>query len=296
MNFLHKSRPAADPRVELMEVTPELARRWMEKANPQNRTTAPGVWRQYATDMREGRWKLTGQTISFGMDGVLLDGQHRLTAIIESGVTIQAFVAFGIDPESVDAVDIGWGRTSGNVAQMKGISNPHLAVATARMILVHRKPGIHKLTDPMCRPSRTAVIALAQSDVRLAHLVAATRNGKKFHVVHASVECFCWYVFSEQDPARAHTFFEEFRAGANLADDNPVFHLRNRLIANQGAKAKLPRLEIIALFFQAWIAYRDRRPVRSLRWRREGPHPEGFPDISLGYAPEEVEELEACAR
>ena len=90
---------------------------------------------------------------------------------------------------------------------------------------------------------------------------------------------FCYYLFSEQNAAKADRFFEEFSLGADLRGDSPVYHLRERLLANRISKSKLPMLEIIALFFKAWIAYRQGRTVRNLRWRSEGPAPEKFPEI-----------------
>jgi len=61
-----------------------------------------------------------------------------------------------------------------------------------------------------------------------------------------------------------------------------VYHLRERLLADRRAKAKLPQLEIVALFFKAWLYYRDGRPLRKLFWKTDGPAPEKFPEIREG--------------
>jgi hypothetical protein len=77
----------------------------------------------------------------------------------------------------------------------------------------------------------------------------------------------------------ADRFFDELAHGLNLSPDNPVYHLRERLLADRRAKAKLPQLEIVALFFKVWLYYRDGRPLRKLFWKTDGPAPEKFPDI-----------------
>ena len=63
---------------------------------------------------------------------------------------------------------------------------------------------------------------------------------------------------------------------ADIAVDNL---LRERLRTNSAGKAKLPLLEIVALFFKAWIAYQNGKQVKCLRWNNGGANPEKFPEI-----------------
>jgi hypothetical protein len=90
---------------------------------------------------------------------------------------------------------------------------------------------------------------------------------------------FCYYLFSAQNPGLAETFFSQLEGGTGLTERNPVYLLRERLRTNSVGKAKLPLLEIIALFFKAWIAYRSGKPVKCLRWNNSGANPEKFPEI-----------------
>jgi hypothetical protein len=47
---------------------------------------------------------------------------------------------------------------------------------------------------------------------------------------------------------------------------------------------KLQTLSIVALFFRAWLYYRDDRPMRALvAWRTDSPLPETFPDINKAW-------------
>jgi len=41
----------------------------------------------------------------------------------------------------------------------------------------------------------------------------------------------------------------------------------------------LPQLDIVALFFKAWLFYREKRSLRRLFWKTDGPTPEKFPEI-----------------
>lgn len=78
--------------VRLETVTPYLAQKWLEKREI-NRPLRERKVNQYAEDMLNGRWDETAQTISFNMEGKLFDGQHRLSAIVKSGVTVRLLVA-----------------------------------------------------------------------------------------------------------------------------------------------------------------------------------------------------------
>lgn len=83
-------------KAEIRLVTPSIAREWL-KTNESNRTLRPQRVRQYANDMRAGKWNLTGQGITFGKDGNLLDGQHRLHAIILSDTSVRMLVVTDAD-------------------------------------------------------------------------------------------------------------------------------------------------------------------------------------------------------
>lgn len=86
--------------VEVVHVTPELAARWLER-NHRHRKIDPRRVRRYAKQMTAGTWSLNGKTLVFDAEGMLLGGQHRLTACVESGVGFTTLVVRGINPEAV---------------------------------------------------------------------------------------------------------------------------------------------------------------------------------------------------
>ena len=62
---------------------------------------------QYAADMKAGRWQLNGEAIKFDKNGHLLNGQHRLHAVVRADTTIQMLVISGLDPETRTTMDSG---------------------------------------------------------------------------------------------------------------------------------------------------------------------------------------------
>lgn len=66
---------------KVVDVTPRIAEAWLKK-NTKNRSIRKHLLERYASDMRSGLWKLTGEPIIFNCDGTLIDGQHRLQSVV----------------------------------------------------------------------------------------------------------------------------------------------------------------------------------------------------------------------
>src|SRR3954467_14111979 len=67
----------------LVEVTPDLAAQWL-RANTGNRPVREAHVRSLAEEITADRWKVTHQGIAFSLSGRLMDGQHRLRAVIRA--------------------------------------------------------------------------------------------------------------------------------------------------------------------------------------------------------------------
>lgn len=96
---------SVQPNAVIETVDQAAAIRWLEKNYAHQRTIRNRDVARYATMMREGRWKLTHQGIAFSDTGKLLDGQHRLWAIIEAGVPVKLMVTRGLSEDSFVALD-----------------------------------------------------------------------------------------------------------------------------------------------------------------------------------------------
>lgn len=99
LNWRHQSS-------ELMLVTPLMAAAWLQLHNKSNRDIKPSVVEQYSRDLQANRWPLTHQGVGFDWNGQLVDGQHRLTAIMRTGISAHMYVTTGLDPLVRSIVDI----------------------------------------------------------------------------------------------------------------------------------------------------------------------------------------------
>ena len=116
LNLLPKdARPCAN--TFIVNVTPELARTWLVDNNfnrPKNSETVA----KYVRQIREGRWRLTHQGVALTRRGFLLDGQHRLFAIIECDVTLPMRVCINEPIENYEVIDCGRNRSNLDVVRM----------------------------------------------------------------------------------------------------------------------------------------------------------------------------------
>ena len=95
--------------VELID--PKKAAEYLSHNIENNRKKNDDRVAAYSRDMAALDWEFTGQTIVFDSEGRLIDGQHRLEAIIKSDEIIEIIVVRGINPDAVAFIDKGRGRS-----------------------------------------------------------------------------------------------------------------------------------------------------------------------------------------
>jgi hypothetical protein len=126
-----KSLPQLTFRIE--ELGPELAKDYLARNAPGNRTTRTQRVAMYAADMAAGRWLLNAQPITFSARGALLDGQHRLRAVLESGATVPMVIAEGVPDEAYPTIDAAMGKRLEDVAPEWARGDRYAAYATNAM-------------------------------------------------------------------------------------------------------------------------------------------------------------------
>lgn len=119
---------------KLESITPAKAIEYLKHNTDNYRKLSRAKYKQYAEDMRNGKWQSNGEPIIFGEDGILKDGQHRLAAIIDSKKTVQIAVVRGVD-KNVDIFDVGMQRTTMQLARNKDIDVNQTIIATATIVL-----------------------------------------------------------------------------------------------------------------------------------------------------------------
>src|SRR6266571_1480033 len=120
----------------VIEFSPKLAEIVLSKLNSKNRPPKPAKIKAYADDLSNGQWGLTGDSIKFGSDGLLKDGQNRLAACMRAGRPLETHVVFGVDPALFARMDIGKNRSGADVFAIAGISYATHASGAVRWLLI----------------------------------------------------------------------------------------------------------------------------------------------------------------
>lgn len=103
-------------------ITPVLAEEYL-RHNKKNRQLRKNLVSYYAKQMKDGQWMLNGEGIIFNEEGILVDGQHRLAAVVESGVNVEMLVVRNADKDSFATIDSGLSRKTSDIFFVKGIPN-----------------------------------------------------------------------------------------------------------------------------------------------------------------------------
>src|SRR3990167_3239770 len=264
---------ANEPKFKLMEITPIVAAKWLEDAGD-NRHISDRHVNSLATDMKACNWGVNGETIKFNGSGKLVDGRHRLWAVVQSGATIRTGVVFDLHAAARDTIDIGRKRSFGDVLGIHGEGDPNHMAAALEWIWrwEHNEwlNGSRKATNP------EKVETLARHP-KLRDSMAFVRKHRPPASLSAMVGLH--YLLSKADNAKADGFFEFLGTGVNLNRGNPVYRLRERLIANQSSRAKMRTLDIIAITVRAWNAHYRGEPLTVLKWVGQG-KASSFPQIA----------------
>jgi len=121
----------------VLKVTPAHAEKWLEM-NTGNRRIRPSHVRHLAKQMEMGRWMLSPEPIVFSPQR-LLDGQHRLSAVLMSGCTIEASVALVQNEDVFRVLDQGVNR---NNSDLMGI--PSTVLQPLQWLLKHSVNSLRK--------------------------------------------------------------------------------------------------------------------------------------------------------
>lgn len=101
--------------------------------NPSNRPLSTTTVNRYARDMKAGRWNNNGQGIVLTPDGQLLDGQHRMAAIIQSQTPVAMLVVRGVPRETFVTMDSGKPRRLSDVLAIEGHVHTYTLAGAAKL-------------------------------------------------------------------------------------------------------------------------------------------------------------------
>ncbi len=242
---------------ELKIITPEIAVKMLQ-SNTANRALTESHIATLAKEMRSGCWKVNGDMIRANVDGVIIDGQHRLHAVVRSGVTIQSWVMDGLPNDVFDTIDVGKRRSSGDTLGCRGEKNSHRLAAALVMIDKYMTGRVEK--NVIYSNTEVEALLAKYPEARDSVRPIAAKG-----LLLPSVLDACHYLFARKCPVMAEIFMDRIFRGIGLEQGDPWHVLRERLIANSLSHSKLSKALAMALVIRAWNYARAGKRITKLQ-------------------------------
>lgn len=252
------------PTASWVAVTPEVAARWLER-NYQNRNLFKAEVDRYARDMAAGRWHLDGSPIRIATDGSLLDGQHRLNAIIKADVTLPMLVVRNVDPDAQSAMDTGRRRSAADALAMAGHKHYVLAAATARILLEVEAGKIGATGTGRLEVSHGEVIDCIDQNPDISDACAFVSPFVRRLDCAPSMVAYTYLIMRRISAQDAAAFWVGMSDKVGLREGDPVLALSERLAEARRRRERLPRPAVLSMIYRAWNARRDGKSLRLLK-------------------------------
>ena len=256
--------------VQLLLVTPQMAQRWLEN-NISNRTIRMANVSRLALEIMEGRWICDPSLppVAFDTSGRLLNGQHRLHAVVRSGVAVQMYVATNVSPSVMSVMDQGVSRQAGDVFKIKhGLTNPK-DVAAAVTAWYRWKHFPDLVWQSHMIPSAQVLVDIYEQDVDdwSEAVMLGNRLHKPTRMIKAAVAAVAFRVntTSKSDPSVWFDFVNGLATGENLRKGDPRLALRSWAL-NVTSKWGGNQWAVVGLT-AGWNAYVDGRSLLQIKSR-----------------------------
>jgi hypothetical protein len=245
---------------EVVTITPAEATNWL-RCNMHNRPVRKRHVEFLAGEIKNGNWQINGQAIVIAEDEQVLDGQHRLLAIIEAGIPIKSMVVYGISAAAFSTIDTGAVRSSADALCLHFSEHPLYIVkavaAAVPWVKQLEKGSMHKNPKKL---SNTEIIAYAKDHLSLFERASTLLHyGSDNRPLSAGVGTALYECFARKSEETADDFFRDLYTGENLARSQVEYILRLAFTKDmQRITSKLPLYIKVRMTVKAW------------NWRRRG--------------------------
>ena len=256
----------------IVTITPDLAKKWLEN-NTANRAFRKGILKKYEEELQAGRWQLNGEAIKFAVDGTLLDGQHRLQACVNSGVSFSSYVVRNLPKEVFETLDNGAVRKSADLLSIEGAKNTTLLASMCSWIQTYKKAVMTGSWDASMSADRHAVIEFYREEPHISEAATVASNHRTPLIQASILGAIHHLVPYKKD---SEQWIAAIASGSNLQScPQAIQFLREWLINDRLKRIKSNREFVSAFTVKSWNAARENRPVKLFKYCDER-----FPELN----------------
>ncbi len=230
----------------------EKARLFLEK-NRHNRPFNELNCRFFINQMNNNEFTDTGESIKFDVNGDLIDGQHRLTAIMRTGKPQMMLVVRNLSVNAFRHIDTGRKRVASDVLGIEGIVNPTKIATMAKFIIIFQR-GKYDIAEFTLSNKLSLYDSYKAGCNKHNKLLPTTLLGS-FH-----------YIFKQIDEPMAEDWVHKMSTGDDCPVGHPVRTLRDHLIYDLRSRRKMPPLQKNAFICKSWNLYRTKKTCKKYDW------------------------------
>lgn len=253
----------------------------MLAANTANRPVSKPTVRAYAEAMRRGDWLVTHQGIAFDSNGVLVDGQHRLAAVIEADLPVEMTVFTDVAPDSFDVLDTGKRRNAADVLAIEAEKSTTLLAAMVLTVwLYHNRPDAswsgrsaavtnHQIVQTLAAHPRIGeFVPLAERIANETGMIKSASGASAYLIEQAN----------RNRTAKLEDWYDGIIAGTGLHKNDPRLVFRRTMFSMTRRQAGVVQRrrdtrEHLALYLKAFNGWATGEPLSSLRFAAREPVP-----------------------
>lgn len=258
-------------RSKVQSITPKKAGELL-RANTTNRPLSKSVVKTFAEAMKRGEWMVTHQGIAFDASGVLIDGQHRLAAIVEAGLPVELTVFTDVEEGTFDVLDTGKRRNAADVLAIEGEKSSTMLAAMVRTVwLFENRPDLnwsggaaavtnHQIVQTLeAHPKLRDFLALGQQIAAATGMIKSAAGASSYLVEQANkrVDLAPWHEGvidgTGLDRADPRLLFRKVMFNAARKQAGQAMHRRDTR-------------EHVALYIKAFNAWADGEEINHLRF------------------------------
>jgi hypothetical protein len=290
MNLLFTPHPGP-MRTYTVVITPELAVQLDEMNVDNQRNLTPARVDALAQAIIDGKFKHTHQGIAISTEGRMVDGMHRVKAIIQADKPVVMQVAVGVEPDTFTVIDTGKPRRGSDILRIGGYSQaPSSLAAAARLLYAYNvisaaeKAGVTPPSWTTIRLSNADVMEVVEStNGALPEAVAFNahmRLSTTAKLVPAAAVTGAYLIHQKWDPQSVpvERFWEGLLDPYSLGSDDPRAALHRNLVNSLERRARRARRDAftqVPLLIKVFNAVMTGRPLTLASWREV----EGMPAV-----------------
>jgi hypothetical protein len=253
-------------------ITPKQANEIL-KNNPINRRISLTAVNYYATQMKKGKWfSETDESIKVAANGTLIDGQHRLHAIVKSDTPTLMKITYDMPIDAFKFIDQGKKRSAQDALHVSGVKNSGMICGIIKSYQIFKSGGTNAE-----RSQQNA--SLSNDDIHTLYFerpdywqdifCKTQRWYKLFHkLINPSFIGSHYALLSDLHVEQADSFFEKLCSGVGVTSHtDPIKLLRDYFLRQIDLKGKKVNTYSYnsAMTLKAWNLYRKNKTAGVLK-------------------------------